>query len=97
VQARSHQRAAKSDWMELEQARGISITSTALQFDYEGVRVNLLDTPGHQDFSKTPTAPSWRWIARSWCSTALRALSLRRKKLFAVCRKRKHPDHDLYQ
>src|ERR1043166_6452978 len=42
--ARSHQRAAKSDWMELEQARGISITSTALQFDYQGVRVNLLDT-----------------------------------------------------
>jgi hypothetical protein len=38
--------------MELEQARGISITSTALQFDYQGVRVNLLDTPGHQDFSE---------------------------------------------
>mgnify|MGYP003575534296 FL=1 len=52
VQARSHQRAAKSDWMELEQARGISITSTALQFDYQGVRINLLDTPGHQDFSE---------------------------------------------
>ena len=52
VHARSHQRASKSDWMELEQARGISITSTALQFDYEGVRVNLLDTPGHQDFSE---------------------------------------------
>jgi len=44
--------------MELEQARGISITSTALQFDYEGVRVNLLDTPGHQDFKRRPpTAP----------------------------------------
>ncbi len=52
VHARSHQRASKSDWMELEQARGISITSTALQFDYQGVRVNLLDTPGHQDFSE---------------------------------------------
>ncbi|MEQ1563419.1 MAG: GTP-binding protein, partial [Nitrospiraceae bacterium] len=52
VHARSNQRASKSDWMELEQARGISITSTALQFDYQGVRVNLLDTPGHQDFSE---------------------------------------------
>lgn len=38
--------------MELEQARGISITSTMLQFDYQGARVNLLDTPGHQDFSE---------------------------------------------
>ena len=43
VHARAHQRASKSDWMELEQARGISITSTALQFDYQGVRVNLLE------------------------------------------------------
>jgi peptide chain release factor 3 len=52
VQDRSSQRQAKSDWMELEQARGISITSTMLQFDYQGARVNLLDTPGHQDFSE---------------------------------------------
>ena len=52
VQARSTQRQAKSDWMELEQARGISITSTMLQFDYQGARINLLDTPGHQDFSE---------------------------------------------
>jgi small GTP-binding protein len=52
VKARKNQRYAASDWMEMEQERGISITSTVLQFDYEGYRLNLLDTPGHQDFSE---------------------------------------------
>jgi len=41
-----------SDWMELEKKRGISISSTVLQFDYNGYRLNLLDTPGHKDFSE---------------------------------------------
>ncbi len=52
VKARKDQRAATSDWMELERKRGISISSTVLQFDYAGYRVNLLDTPGHKDFSE---------------------------------------------
>ena len=47
VTARKDQRATASDWMELEKQRGISISSTVLQFDYNGYRVNLLDTPGH--------------------------------------------------
>src|SRR5437763_1815882 len=51
VKAKKNQRAATSDWMELERQRGISITSTVLQFEYHGYRINLLDTPGHQDFS----------------------------------------------
>ena len=52
VTARKNQRATASDWMELEKQRGISITSTVLQFDYSGSTINLLDTPGHQDFSE---------------------------------------------
>ena len=42
---------ATSDWMEIEKQRGISVTSSVMQFDYSGCRVNILDTPGHQDFS----------------------------------------------
>ena len=52
VKARRAQRHATSDWMEMEQQRGISITSTVLQFQYQDYQVNLLDTPGHQDFSE---------------------------------------------
>ena len=43
---------ATSDWMEIEKQRGISVTSSVMQFDYDGSRVNILDTPGHQDFSE---------------------------------------------
>lgn len=52
VRARRNQRHATSDWMELEKQRGISITSTVLLFEYNGFTINLLDTPGHQDFSE---------------------------------------------
>src|SRR5579862_5117833 len=52
VKAKKNQRSATSDWMELERQRGISITSTVLQFGYQGFQINLLDTPGHQDFSE---------------------------------------------
>ena len=49
VKAKRAQRHATSDWMAMEQQRGISITSTVLQFDYQNCQINLLDTPGHQD------------------------------------------------
>ena len=52
VKARGGRRSATSDWMEMEQERGISITSTVLQFPYRDFVVNLLDTPGHKDFSE---------------------------------------------
>lgn len=52
VKARRAQQHARSDWMAIERQRGISVTSTVLQFSYQGYRVNLLDTPGHQDFSE---------------------------------------------
>src|SRR3954468_23989744 len=52
VKARRQQRHATSDWMQMEQERGISVTSSVMQFAYEGYQVNLLDTPGHEDFSE---------------------------------------------
>src|SRR5258705_12840657 len=52
VTARKNQRATTSDWMELERQRGISVSSTVLQFEYRDFCVNLLDTPGHKDFSE---------------------------------------------
>ena len=51
VKARKSQRHATSDWMEIEQQRGISVTSSVMQFAWKGWQVNLLDTPGHADFS----------------------------------------------
>ena len=57
VKAKGEQRKVTSDWMELEKQRGISITSTVLQFDYAGSTINLLDTPVTRISPKTPTAP----------------------------------------
>ncbi|HIT70022.1 MAG TPA: GTP-binding protein, partial [Candidatus Aphodomonas merdavium] len=52
VKARKAERYATSDWMEIEKQRGISVTSSAMQFSYGGCHINILDTPGHQDFSE---------------------------------------------
>ena len=60
VKGKATARHAVSDWMELEKQRGISITSSVMQFEYEGYCINILDTPGHQDFSLTPPRASSR-------------------------------------
>src|SRR5262249_57514245 len=52
VKGRKGRKAAASDWMAMEQERGISITSSAMQFTYKGTVINVLDTPGHEDFSE---------------------------------------------
>src|SRR5450830_413613 len=52
VKSRRADRHATSDWMAIEQERGISVTSSAMQFTYDGYDINLLDTPGHEDFSE---------------------------------------------
>ena len=52
VKGKKNSRAAVSDWMEIEKQRGISVTSSVLQFQYNGYCINILDTPGHQDFSE---------------------------------------------
>ena len=60
VKGKKNSRAAVSDWMEIEKQRGISVTSSVMQFQYEGFCINILDTPGHQDFSED----TYRWT--SW-------------------------------
>ncbi len=86
VKARAAQRHATSDWMELEKQRGISITSTVLQFDYQGYCVNLLDTPGHKDFSED----TYRTLAAADNAVMLidgaKGLEPQTRKLFEVCR-----------
>ncbi|MEZ4422154.1 MAG: peptide chain release factor 3 [Gemmatimonadota bacterium] len=91
VKARRAARHATSDWMEMEKERGISITSSVLHFDYEGFRINLLDTPGHQDFSEDT------YRALTAADSAIMLLDNRRgvetqtRKLFDVCRRRRLP------
>jgi len=76
VTARKNQNATASDWMAMEKERGISVSSTVLQFDYEGSRVNLLDTPGHHAvavgsrFSFSSTSWTGPPGLRSNCSTS---------------------------
>lgn len=91
VKARRAQRHATSDWMEMEQQRGISITSTVLQFAYSGYYINLLDTPGHQDFSED----TYRTLAAAdnavMLEDAAKGLEPQTRKLFEVCRMRGIP------
>jgi peptide chain release factor 3 len=91
VKARRAQRHATSDWMEMEQQRGISITSTVLQFVYGDAQINLLDTPGHQDFSED----TYRTLAAAdnavMLIDAAKGLEPQTRKLFEVCQMRKLP------
>jgi peptide chain release factor 3 len=91
VKARRAQRKATSDWMEMEQQRGISITSTVLQFEYRDCQINLLDTPGHQDFSED----TYRTLAAAdnavMLIDAAKGLEPQTRKLFEVCRMRSLP------
>lgn len=91
VKARRSQRHATSDWMEMEQQRGISITSTVLQFEFQGYQINLLDTPGHQDFSED----TYRTLAAAdnavMLVDAAKGLEPQTRKLFEVCKLRALP------
>lgn len=91
VKARRAQRKATSDWMEMEQQRGISITSTVLQFEYQDFQINLLDTPGHQDFSED----TYRTLAAAdnavMLIDAAKGLEPQTRKLFEVCQMRSLP------
>src|SRR3984893_4823713 len=91
VTARKNQRASTSDWMELERKRGISISSTVLQFDYDGYRVNLLDTPGHKDFSEDTYRVLTAVDAVVMVIDAGKGIEAQTLKLFEVCRRRKVP------
>ncbi|AIQ96856.1 peptide chain release factor 3 [Prochlorococcus sp. MIT 0801] len=91
VKARGEQRKVTSDWMEIEKQRGISITSTVLQFAYKDKTINLLDTPGHQDFSED----TYRTLAAAdnavMLEDAAKGLEPQTRKLFEVCRMRQIP------
>ena len=91
VKARGTRRSATSDWMELEQKRGISITSTVLQFPYRDHVINLLDTPGHRDFSED----TYRVLAAADAAVmvldAAKGIEPQTLKLFEVCRTRGLP------
>jgi peptide chain release factor 3 len=91
VKARKNQRATASDWMELEKKRGISISSTVLQFDYRGYRLNLLDTPGHRDFSEDTYRVLTAVDAAVMVIDAAKGIEAQTRKLFEVCRRRGIP------
>lgn len=91
VKSRRAQRSATSDWMELEKQRGISITSTVLQFEYSGNCLNLLDTPGHQDFSEDTYRTLTAADNAVMLIDAAKGLEPQTRKLFEVCRLRKLP------
>ena len=91
VTARKNQRATTSDWMELEKQRGISISSTVLQFDYGGYRINLLDTPGHKDFSEDTYRVLTAVDAAVMVIDAAKGIEPQTRKLFEVCRRRGVP------
>lgn len=91
VKARGSRRRARSDWMEMEQQRGISITSTVLRFSYRGCVVNLLDTPGHHDFSEDTYRVLTAADAAVMVLDVAKGVEAQTLKLFEVCRARHVP------
>jgi peptide chain release factor 3 len=91
VRARKARRHATSDWMELEQQRGISITSAALEFELQGRRVSLLDTPGHEDFSEDTYRALMAADSVVMVIDAANGVEDQTRKLFEVCRRHRLP------
>lgn len=91
VRASKARRHATSDWMELEKQRGISITSSVMQFPYGGTRFNLLDTPGHQDFSEDTYRTLTAADSAVMLIDAAKGVEAQTRKLFQVCRMRNTP------
>jgi peptide chain release factor 3 len=91
VKGKSGTKAATSDWMELEKQKGISITSSVMTFDYEGLRVNLLDTPGHKDFSEDTYRVLMAVDSACMLIDVAKGVEERTKKLYDVCRYRHIP------
>src|SRR3954451_13326909 len=91
VKGRKGRRAAKSDWMELEQRRGISVTSTVLRFEHDDVVFNLLDTPGHKDFSEDTLRVLAAVDAAVILIDAARGVEPQTEQLFQVARARNIP------
>lgn len=91
VRDRRGARAARSDWMEIERQRGISVTSTVLQFEHRGHVLNLVDTPGHEDFSEDTYRALAAVDSALMLLDAAKGVERRTLALFEVCRKRSLP------
>ncbi len=91
VRAKANQRHTTSDWMEIEKQRGISISTSVLQFEYQGTIINLLDTPGHKDFSEDTYRTLMAADAAVMLIDAAKGVEPQTRKLFEVCRLRGIP------
>ena len=91
VKARGENRRAHSDWMKVEQERGISVASSVMTFDYEGITFNLLDTPGHEDFSEDTYRVLTAVDSSIMVIDSAKGIETQTKKLFEVCRLRNVP------
>ena len=91
VKGKAAARHAVSDWMELEKQRGISITSSVMQFEYEGYCINILDTPGHQDFSEDTYRTLMAADSAVMVIDAAKGIEPQTRKLFRICAMRHIP------
>ncbi|QNQ09185.1 peptide chain release factor 3 [Sphingomonas alpina] len=91
VKARGQNRRARSDWMKIEQQRGISVTSSVMTFEKDGLTFNLLDTPGHEDFSEDTYRTLTAVDSAVMVIDAARGIEAQTRKLFEVCRLRSVP------
>ena len=91
VRARASQQHTASDWMSMEKQRGISISVTALEMEYKGYRINLLDTPGHQDFSEDTYRTLMAVDSAVMVLDSAKGIEPQTEKLFKVCRMRSIP------
>ncbi|BDR60208.1 peptide chain release factor 3 [Lactobacillus xylocopicola] len=91
VKARKTGHYATSDWMEIEKQRGISVTSSVMQFEYQGKRINILDTPGHEDFSEDTYRTLMAVDAAVMVIDAAKGIEPQTKKLFKVVKQRGIP------
>ncbi len=91
VKGKATARHAVSDWMEIEKERGISVTSSVLQFQYDGYCINILDTPGHQDFSEDTYRTLMAADSAVMVIDASKGVEAQTRKLFKVCVMRKIP------
>ena len=91
VKGKKNARAATSDWMEIEKQRGISVTSSVMQFQYEGFCINILDTPGHQDFSEDTYRTLMAADSAVMVIDGAKGVEPQTRKLFKVCAMRHIP------
>lgn len=91
VKARGEMRRARSDWMKVEQERGISVASSVMTFDYRGCTFNLLDTPGHEDFSEDTYRVLTAVDSAVMVIDSAKGIEAQTRKLFEVCRLRDIP------